>query len=133
MGRRDDRRSPEAAAYRGWYKTPLWRALRAAQLARQPLCERCLDNGRPISATVVNHARPHRGNWDLFRDPANLQSLCAPCHDGPVQSAERRGYAPDIGDDGWPTDERHPANRSGAYPAGVSGGSRIKIAPKGRF
>lgn len=106
---RQDQRSPEAARWRAYYKTPAWRRAREAQLARQPLCERCLEAGRVTAATVVNHRRPHKGSWALFLDPGNHESCCKPHHDREIQSEERRGYRKAIGDDGWPTDPRHPS------------------------
>jgi 5-methylcytosine-specific restriction protein A len=109
-----DYRSEEAAAYRSWYKSKEWRGkhgLRAQQLAKQPLCERCYSRERILQATVVNHRKPHKGDINLFRDPKNLQSLCAPCHDGSVQREEARGHQ--IGNDlsGRPIDTAHPWNR----------------------
>lgn len=71
----------------------------------------CLAQGRITKATVVDHIIPHRGNKTLFNDPANLQSLCVKCHSKFKQRLEIRGYSSDIGPDGWPTDENHPANR----------------------
>jgi 5-methylcytosine-specific restriction endonuclease McrA len=108
---RSDERSEEARRYRGWYKTPAWRAARAAQLQRQPLCERHLARGEVVAATVVNHRRRHRGDWALFIDPANHESTCKPCHDGPIQSEEVRGFSKAVDADGWPVDPAHPANR----------------------
>ena len=107
-------RSPEAQAYRKLYSLPLWRGehgLRAKQLHKQPLCERCLKRGKVVRATVANHKTPHKGDLALFCDATNLESSCAPCHDGAIQSEEKLGYSKAIGADGWPSDERHPANR----------------------
>ena len=56
-----------------------WQQARAAYLAEHPLCCLCLP--RAVAATVVDHIIPHRGNDDLFWDPANWQPLCKPCHD----------------------------------------------------
>ena len=108
--RKRDYRSAEAAAYRILYKSRRWRLLRLAQFARQPLCERCLDRGKVTVATVANHRRPHKGDLELFFDQANLESACKPCHDGPIQSDERRGYSSAADADGWPTDPHHPSN-----------------------
>lgn len=108
---RRDYRSPEAAEYRKLYKTARWRALRAQVLAAHPLCVSCQRGGRIVPATVVNHIVPHRGDVNLFFDRNNLEGVCKPCHDGPIQSAERRGYSGEIGPDGWPVDPKHPANR----------------------
>ncbi|MDN3627161.1 hypothetical protein [Methylobacterium isbiliense] len=54
---------------------------RAAQLAR----------GEVVPASVVNHRRPHRGEWALFIDPENHESVCKPCHDREIQREERAG------------------------------------------
>jgi 5-methylcytosine-specific restriction endonuclease McrA len=112
MSGRDDRRSPAAAIYRAWYKTPEWRALRKAQLEKQPLCERHLRRGQRVAASVANHKRPHRGDRALFFSAGNLQSVCKACHDGDVQSEERRGYSDEVGPDGMPIDPRHPFLRA---------------------
>ena len=62
-----------------FYRSTAWRKLRAEQLRRQPLCERCLAQGRHIPARVVDHIRPvNQGGAQL--DLENLQSLCAACH-----------------------------------------------------
>lgn len=45
-----------------------------------PLCAWCLAGGRPRSAEVVDHIRPHKRNPYLFRDYGNWQSLCKSCH-----------------------------------------------------
>lgn len=117
MTRRPDYRSAEAQAYRKLYYTNRWRDLRAAQLAREPLCAMCLSQGRTTAATVADHKRPHRGDPTLFFDPDNLQSLCdAPaspwrCHSAAKQREDRAGFSPEVDADGWPTDPRHRANR----------------------
>jgi 5-methylcytosine-specific restriction endonuclease McrA len=112
--RRDDRRSPEAAAYRKLYKSARWQTLRRAQLTQHPLCRRCLHSTprKLTPATVVHHIREHKGDEVLFFDPANLESSCKPHHDGEAQSEERVGYSTEVGVDGWPLDHRHPHNRS---------------------
>ena len=108
-----DYRSPEAAEYRRLYKTPEWKALRAEQLRKQPLCERHLARGLTVAADTVNHREPHKGDRALFFDPTNVESTCKPCHDGPIQAEERKGYSGAVDADGWPSDPRHPANRRG--------------------
>jgi len=77
--------------WRKKYYTTRWYALRDRQLTKQPLCEHCLQSNpsRITAATVVHHKTPHRGDDALFYDPNNLESACQPCHDGPLQSAER--------------------------------------------
>lgn len=104
-------RSPAAQAYHRWYGLKEWKVAREAQLAVQPLCERCLQSEDVTPATVVNHRIPHRGDWSLFIDPNNHESLCAPHHDSLVQREEARGYT--IGSDvnGRPVDPGHPWNQ----------------------
>jgi 5-methylcytosine-specific restriction protein A len=88
-----------------------WRKLSKAYLARHPHCAMCARAGRLVPATVVDHIVPHKLDSVLFWDQLNWQSLCAPCHNGPKQSAERRGYSRTVDASGWPADPRHPANR----------------------
>jgi len=109
--KRRDYRSADAAAYRKLYKTARWRALRRSQLNKQPLCQRCARRGQTTAATVVNHKQPHKGSEALFYSAENLESTCKPCHDGPIQRQERRGFSGEIGEDGWPVDPNHPINR----------------------
>lgn len=83
-----------SAEYHGWYLLPIWTDdLRPAQLLREPFCRECARQGIRTWATVVDHIRPFRGDWTLFVDPANHQSLCKHHHDQKTareQAAERR-------------------------------------------
>ena len=83
-----------SAEYHGWYSLPVWtKDLRPAQLLREPWCRECAKRGVRTRATGVDHVRPHRGDWALFIDPANHQSLCKSCHDRKTakeQAEERR-------------------------------------------
>lgn len=96
-----------------FYKSRTWRHLRASHLSREPLCRRCRAEGRLTAATVVHHLTAHKGDWHLFTDPGNLASSCKRCHDATEQSIEARGYDRQVGEDGWPADDRHPFNRRG--------------------
>lgn len=101
-------RSPQATDYRRYYKTAAWEKTRRFQLANNPLCKFCLAAGLVVPATVVDHIKPHKGNWFLFTSPANLQSLCSKCHASAKQSAERTGQPVMItGRDGWPIEISH--------------------------
>lgn len=108
-------RSPEAALYRPLYKTAEWQRLRERVLVRdrytcqRPGCGRLIVERKQA---IVHHKRPHKGDRRLFFDETNCEVTCKPCHDGEVQSAERRGYSAAIGSDGWPLDSAHPANRN---------------------
>ncbi|WP_210185442.1 HNH endonuclease [Devosia enhydra] len=84
---RADAKRPNAAA-RGYDRE--WGQLRADFLRVYPGCKRC---GGP--ATLVDHIVPIRVAPHRRLDPANLQSLCASCHSGAKQSADRRKYGAD--------------------------------------
>jgi 5-methylcytosine-specific restriction endonuclease McrA len=62
-----------------------WTAARKAFLAIHRFCARC---GKP--ATVVHHSTPHKGDRAIFWNRKLWLPACQPCHDGPLQSAERR-------------------------------------------
>ena len=83
-----DRQRPSAAR-RGY--GPRWRRARAAYLARHPLCVPCKAAGRLVSATVVDHVVPHRGDPVLFWDESNWRGLCKPCHDAKTEREGRWG------------------------------------------
>jgi len=58
-----------------------WQRARADFLKSHPLCSRCQANGRIVSATVVDHIIPHKGDDRLFWDSENnWQPLCQRCH-----------------------------------------------------
>lgn len=82
---RHDATRPSASA-RGYDSK--WREARAGFLAKHPHCVRC---GAP--ATIVNHKIPHKGDKAIFWQRANWEAVCEPCHNGPIQSQERRGQA----------------------------------------
>lgn len=59
---------------------------------------------------VADHINPHKGDAYKFY-LGKLQTLCPDHHDIVKQAEERRGFVCDAGEDGWPTDPMHPANR----------------------
>lgn len=67
-------------AYRDWYWLPIWKRMRKRHLMREPFCRECLKNGVYVKATQVDHIVPHRGDWDLFTNEDNLQTLCEVHH-----------------------------------------------------
>lgn len=80
-----------SAAWHGWYSLPIWvKRLRPAQLLREPFCRECAERGIRTPATVVDHVRPFRGDWALFVDEANHQSLCKYHHDRKTALERRR-------------------------------------------
>ena len=79
-------------ASRKWYNSAGWRGVngrRARQLADEPLCKMCADDGRVRVANIADHVVPHRENYGLFWF-GKLQSLCKTCHDIKKQREERR-------------------------------------------
>ncbi len=86
--RAHDVRRRRAQPWRAWYKTALWQARRAEQLASSPLCARHLARGEAVPATVANHVEPHRGDWEKFALGA-LESVCERCHNSEIQREER--------------------------------------------
>lgn len=72
----------------GFYSTLAWIVIRERQLVRQPFCQGCPDDAL-TPAYAVDHIVPIRAGG-AKRDPANLQSLCQPCH-AEKSSAERDG------------------------------------------
>ncbi len=72
--------------WKKFYGTKVWRDLREQKLFEQPLCERCLNQGKVVSADCVHH-RCRFGQmpteelqWKVFLDYDNLVSLCDKCH-----------------------------------------------------
>lgn len=87
-----------------------WVKLRKRILARdRHLCQPCLRDGRPTTATEVDHIKPKvKGGTDA---EANLEAICTPCHTTKTmresgRNAKRRA---EIGADGWPIDAGAPA------------------------
>jgi 5-methylcytosine-specific restriction endonuclease McrA len=86
-----------------WRSRREWRdRLRPQQLSKQPLCQSC----HAALATTVDHIKRPMGDPQLQRDPANLMSLCMPCHARKTQD-DQRGFSKACDDDGYPTDPRH--------------------------
>lgn len=71
------RRAATRRQYRRNDYGPEWPRVRRRQLAAEPTCRHC-----GTTATVVDHIVPihHFADRRSAHDPANLQSLCAPCH-----------------------------------------------------
>ncbi len=103
-------RNTAASDYNHWYNLPVWKKLRRSKLRDEPLCERCLQRGKTVMAIIVHHVKPFRGDWDLFLDFDNLQSVCKLCHDGSIQREEKSGHRIGHTADGRPVDPAHPWN-----------------------
>ncbi len=62
------------------YNDRAWRRLRAAQLRKEPICERCKEQGKVTAATVCDHIDPHKGDLEKFWS-GPFASLCKYHHD----------------------------------------------------
>jgi 5-methylcytosine-specific restriction enzyme A len=89
------------------YNGMAWRRMRSNQLHANPLCAYCHALGIVTAANVADHVKPHRGDFKLFFDASNLQSLCKKCHDSTKAREENRGLS--IGCDalGLPINKKH--------------------------
>jgi len=94
------------------YDSVRWRKAAKHFLNANPLCIMCAKIGRDTAATVVDHIKPHEGDYDLFWDSSNWQALCATCHSGVKRMQENHGYSQACDKDGFPIDANHPFNKS---------------------
>ena len=81
-------------AWRKWYYTARWKALRLEVLKRDAYtCQKtgqvCVGRYPSPTSPVVDHIIPHRGDERLFWDPANLQTVSKEYHDKVKQAEER--------------------------------------------
>ncbi len=79
-----DRSSASVRGYDG-----RWNSARIHFLKAHPLCVKCMEQGRLVKASVVDHIIPHRGDAKLFWDESNWQSLCKSCHDHKTMTEDR--------------------------------------------
>jgi 5-methylcytosine-specific restriction enzyme A len=66
--------------WRSWCKSPTWKSIRRHRLAEEPRCRQCAIEGRTAVAIYVDHVKPHLGQWSLFFQYENTQSLCSHHH-----------------------------------------------------
>jgi len=121
--RESDFRRRNDRPWRKWYNLARWQRTRDRQFSIEPLCAFCLENGKVKSAAVCDHVERHRGDPEKFWN-GPFQSLCKACHDGTKQQIEVRGFSGAVDADGWPSDERHPANRQRAAPLSYEAAQR---------
>jgi 5-methylcytosine-specific restriction endonuclease McrA len=88
------------------HSTARWQKMRAQQLERHPLCASCALQGRVVAATVADHVTPHHNDPQAFWG-GELQSLCAPCHDGFKKRLEMSGVEIGCDHNGVPHDAGH--------------------------
>ena len=73
--------------------TARYKAVRLRVLRREDhLCRVCRQIGIIRAATELDHIRPAAGNARLFWDEANMQPLCAACHETKHTSDRPPGY-----------------------------------------
>lgn len=76
--------------WRRWYGTARWKRLRLQILQRDLFtCGMCHRVVAQSDQLVADHRTPHRGDASLFWDAENLWCICASCHNGAKQAAER--------------------------------------------
>lgn len=66
--------------HNSFYASRKWRRLREYKFSLNPLCEKCLLEGKRVVAEEVDHIIPIFENEDLALEVTNLQSLCKSCH-----------------------------------------------------
>ena len=63
------------------YKSARWKSLRARTLRRDGYqCRECRRYGKAVQADTVHHVYPAGLYPELSKEPWNLLSLCAACH-----------------------------------------------------
>lgn len=58
-----------------FYTSAKWRAVRSRFAAKNPLCERCAEEGETVPVEVVHHVVPISEGGDMYSFD-NLESLC---------------------------------------------------------
>jgi 5-methylcytosine-specific restriction endonuclease McrA len=64
-------------------------------LQQHPLCKMCLQQGKIVRASIVDHVIPHKGDHQAFWF-GELQSLCQRCHDDRERQLEKQGFCTSI-------------------------------------
>lgn len=62
---------------------------RAAVIAEEPFCRKCLEDGKYVKTDVVDHIIPLA--WGGSDSRGNKQGLCDPCHDKKSLEERTRG------------------------------------------
>lgn len=80
--------------WRAWYKTAEWRRLRLLVFERDLFtCKRTgvfLSGKHPApNSPVANHKTPHHGDWNLFWDIDNIETVSKAVHDSDIQKQEK--------------------------------------------
>ena len=83
--------------WRSWFKSPIWKSIRRHRLAEEPQCRQCALEGRTVAASHVDHINPHLGEWSLFVQYDNTESLCSNHHTAHKRSCQMREIEPSVG------------------------------------
>lgn len=76
-----DRCDKQPAKHVQFYSSAAWRQMSLRKRKADPLCERCLDEGRTRAATEVHHIVGVDESEQLRLEWSNLMSVCRRCHD----------------------------------------------------
>ena len=68
-----------------------WSKYSKAYIRAHPLCAICQRAGIIKATECVDHIIPHKGDSELFWDPANHQAACKQCNDRKAVSEGRWG------------------------------------------
>ena len=75
------REDPEIAKK---YRSKRWQKLRILKKAQNPVCERCLKEGKVTPTYIIHHKEyitdKNYMDDDVFFNLYNLESLCLACH-----------------------------------------------------
>jgi 5-methylcytosine-specific restriction protein A len=76
--------------WRAWYQSAQWKRLRLRVFFRDMFtCQECGRIEGDTSKLVAHHKNPHKGDPVLFWDEEKIETVCCPCHDGPIKARER--------------------------------------------
>jgi len=76
-----DRDRDSNEPWRQWIHSTRYRLAIGVYKSEHPLCEACLKENIVRPVYIVHHKIPHKGNWDLFWDQSNWQSVCLEHHE----------------------------------------------------
>jgi 5-methylcytosine-specific restriction enzyme A len=81
----------DSEPWRKLYATVQWKRLRLRVFLRDLYaCQHCGKIKADTSKLIAHHKKPHHGDVVLFWDEGNIETVCIPCHDGPIKAKERR-------------------------------------------
>ena len=83
------RRDPALALARKIRSSARWKKVRRLKLARDPLCQECLQQRVTTPATQVHHVEPLARRPDLAFVLEALRSVCTTCH-ARLEAEERK-------------------------------------------